>query len=110
MTTVVALRELTFVEEELGPPWAGELKALLREMHAAVDQARVAGATQREPTMRDRLVTRYAALLAAGVAQTPQPPPAVPSPRRRGRRKQSPARNLPDRHWTHAHEALCFLY
>ena len=103
------LRELTFVEEELQQGWAGQLKALLREMHAAVEQARAAGATQLERAVRDRFVARYAALLAEGVAQNPQPPPPVERPRRRGRRKQSPVRNLLDRLWTFQHEALAFL-
>lgn len=101
------LRELTFVEEELHQPWAGQLKGLLRQMHAAVEYARAAGATQREPAARDRFLARYEALLADGVAQNPQPPP--PAPRRRGRRKQSPVRNLLDRLWAFEHEVLAFL-
>src|SRR5262249_56357968 len=32
------LRELTFLEEELHQAWAGQLKALLREMPATLDQ------------------------------------------------------------------------
>ena len=104
------LRELTCVEEELGQAWAGQLKALLREMHAAVEQARAAGASHLERAVRARFVARYTALLADGVAQNPQPPPAsAGGPRRRGRRKQSPARNLLDRLWTFQHETLAFL-
>jgi hypothetical protein len=78
-------------------------------MHVAVEQTRAAGATALEPATRDRFVARDEALLAAGVAQNPQPPPPTLSPRRRGRRKQSPARNLLDRLWTYEHEALAFL-
>jgi transposase len=37
------LRELTFLEEVYQQTWATELKALLREMKAAADQARAAG-------------------------------------------------------------------
>jgi transposase len=99
------LRELTFVAEELQQSWAGELKALLRAMHAAVEQARTAGATQLARALRPHFVARYEALLADGVAQNPQPPP----PRRRGRHKQSPVRNLLDRLWTYEHEVLAFL-
>lgn len=104
------LRELTFMEEELQQPWAGQLKTLLREMRTAVEHARAAGATQLERAVRDRFVARYAALLAEGVAQNPQPPPAgEDGQRRRGRRKQSPVRNLLDRLWTFEHEVLAFL-
>jgi transposase len=108
------LRELTFVEEELHQAWAGHLKALLREMRTAVDHARAVGANQLEPQVRARFVARYETLLAEGVAQHPQPPPSAPPPgadgkRRRGRRKQSPVRNLLDRLWAYEHEALAFL-
>jgi transposase len=101
------LRELTFVEEELQQAWAGCLKALLREMRTAVEQARSAGATHLERAVRDDFIARYEALLGDGLAQNPQPPP-LGAPRR-GRRKQSPVRNLLDRLWTYEHEALRFL-
>lgn len=104
------LRELTFVEEDLHQPWAGQLKGLLREMHTTVEQARAAGAPQLERMVRERFVARYEAVLADGVAQNPQPPPmGQDGQRRRGRRKQSPVRNLLDRLWTYEDEALRFL-
>ena len=102
------LRELTFLEEELHQPWAGQLKHLLREMHSAVEQARAAGLTQLPTAQRAGFRSRYEALLGAGVAANPQPPPSA-APRRRGRRKQSPARNLLDRLWTYEDEVLLFL-
>ena len=101
------LRELTFVHEELQQAWAGQLKDLLRQMRSAVEQARSAGATALEPSVRDDFVARYEALLGEGLANNPQPPPAGTP--RRGRSKQSPARNLLDRLWTYEHEALRFL-
>ena len=101
------LRELTFVEEELRQEWAGELKRLLREMRTAVKQARAAGAMHLEHVAREDFIARYEALLGDGLAHNPQPPPAGPP--RRGRRKQSPVRNLLDRLWTYEHEALRFL-
>ena len=102
------LRELTFVHEELQQAWAGQLKALLRA-HA---HGRGAGSLQREPPassppVRDDFIARYEALLGDGLAQNPLPPPVGPP--RRGRRKQSPVRNLLDRLWTYQHEALRFL-
>ena len=104
------LRELTFVEEELHQPWAGQLKALLREMHTTVEQARAAGATQLPTAQRDALRARYEALLGVGLAANPRPPPAAADAApRRGRPKQSPVRNLLDRLWTYEDEALLFL-
>src|SRR5215813_4640617 len=103
------LRELTFVEEELHQPWAGQLKALLREMHTTVEQARAAGATQLPAPLRDALRARYEALLGQGVAANPRPPPSADAAPRRGRPKQRPVRNLLDRLWTYEDEALLFL-
>jgi transposase len=101
------LRELTCVEEELRQEWAGKLKRLLRAMRTAVEQARAAGATRLERRVRDDFVARDEALLGEGLAQNPLPPPVAQA--HRGRRKQSPARNLLDRLWTYEHEALLFL-
>lgn len=103
------LRELTFVEEELQQPWAGHLKTLLREMKAAVAAAQAAGGTSLPPSQRHTLHSRYAALLLAGLAANPPPPPLPPGVRRRGRRKQSPARNLLERLWLGQAEVLGFL-
>lgn len=101
------LRELTFLEEELQQAWAGKLKELLRQMRTTVEHTRSAGDTCLEPAVRDDFIARYEALLGEGLAQNPLPPPHGPP--RRGRRKQSPARNLLDRLWTYEHEALRFL-
>jgi transposase len=76
-------------------------------MRAAVEEARLAAMPRLDGMVRTRLVARYEALLGAGLAQYPQPPPA--GKRHRGRRKQSPVRNLLDRVWTSEEEALRFL-
>ena len=101
------LRELTFVHEQYGQPWAKDLKDLLREMKASTDRARTAGAGHLPQGERDRLVARYEDFLAAGLAANP-PPPAR-APRHRGRIKQSPARNLLERLWLGREEVLAFL-
>jgi transposase len=100
------LRELTFLEEQDQQPWATELKALLREMKAAVDVARAAGLRVLASTSRRAFVTRYRELLAAGHAANP--PPAR-RPRQRGRVKQTPVRNLLERLWLGQEEVLAFL-
>jgi transposase len=97
------LRELTFLEEEYQQVWAKELKALLREMKAAVEQARADGLRSLPTAVRAALVIRYRALLAAGHAANPPP---ERRPHQRGRGKQSPARNLLERLWLGQEEVL----
>jgi len=101
------LRELTFLEEQYQQSWATELKRLLRQMKAATDQARQQGQRQLEAATRDAFVVRFDALLAAGLAANPPPDRG---PRRRGRRKQTPARNLLERLLLGKEQVLAFLH
>ncbi len=100
------LRELTFLEEQYQQTWAKELKTLLREMKATVEQARADGLRSLPTAVRAALVTRSRALLAAGHGANP--PPAR-RPHQRGRVKQSPARNRLERLWLGQDEVLAFL-
>jgi len=98
------LRELTAVAEQPGQTWATALRAVLLAMKAQVAQAGVAaGGT------RDDFVVRYRTLLADGYAANP-PPERLPGGPRRGRLKQSKARNLLDRLTAHEAEVLAFLH
>lgn len=100
------LRELTFVEEQYQQSWAKDLKALLLEMRTAIEQTRAQGHARLPASQRDALVARYERLLALGLAANPPPPH---DPRRRGRIKQSPARNLLERLWLGQAQVLAFL-
>jgi transposase len=100
------LRELTFLEEAYQQTWATELKALLRAMKTAADQARGAGRARLPAAQRADFVARYEALLAGGRAANPPP---VRRPGQRGRLKQSPARNLLDRLTLGQEQVLAFL-
>lgn len=100
------LRELTYREEQYRQAWATDMKALLHEMHAATDAARAQGASQLAANQHAAFVARYEALLASGLAANP-PPPRHPG--QRGRRKQSPARNLLARLWLGQAQVLAFL-
>ncbi len=101
------LRELIFLHEQLHQAWAGQMKELLLDMKAAVEQARADGRQRLHFLEMQDWKTRYAALLEEGYqANPPDPPPAAG---RRGRRKQSPARNLLDRLSTHQDAVLAFL-
>jgi transposase len=103
------LRELTFLDEQYEQRWAKDLKGLLLEMKAATQQARCAGQRQLAAAGRDAFVARYDALVAAGLAANPAHPPPHQGTRRRGRIKQSPARNLLERLWLGREQVLAFL-
>jgi transposase len=107
------LRELTFVEEELGQTWAREMKELLLSMKAEVEQAKAAGQYQLEIPALARFLRRYDELLTQGYLANPPPPAprkSEHSKRTPGRAKQSPARNLLDRFALKKQAVLCFLH
>jgi transposase len=101
------LRELTYLYEEQQQDWAGRMKTLLLDIKAAVEQARTEGRSSLHPLEVADWKAQYAALLEEGYrANPPDPPPEVG---KRGRRKQSAARNLLDRLSTHQEAVLLFL-
>lgn len=101
------LRELTFLEEEHQQDWAGRLKTLLLDIKAAVEQARAQGHSCLPAQEVADWKAQYAALLAQGYRTNPPDPP--PEAGKRGRRKQSAARNLLDRLSTYQEAVLRFL-
>lgn len=101
------LRDLTFLHEEQHQDWAGQMKTLLLDIKTAVEQARALGLTSLHPLEVADWKAQYGALLAEGYrANPPDPPPKVG---KKGRRKQSAARNLLDRLSTHQEAVLLFL-
>jgi transposase len=101
------LRELTFLDEEQHQDWAGRMKTLLLDIKAAVEQARAEGRTSLHPLEVADWKAQYAALLEEGYRANPPDPPAEAG--KRGRRKQSAARNLLDRLSQHQEAVLLFL-
>ena len=101
------LRELTFLEEERQQAWASEMKELLLESKAAVEQARAEGRSSLHPLEVADWKARYQARLSEGYLANPPDPP--PKTGKKGRRKQSTARNLLDRLSKHQQAVLLFL-
>jgi transposase len=101
------LRELTFLDEEQRQDWAGRMKTLLLDIKAAVEQARAEGRTSLHPLEVADWKAQYTVLLEEGYRANPPDPP--PEAGKRGRRKQSAARNLLDRLSTHQEAVLLFL-
>ncbi len=68
------LRELTFVHEQYQQGWAKEMKELLLEIKAQVEQARSEGKAVLPRAMRQQYEERYQHLVEQGIAANPPPP------------------------------------
>lgn len=100
------LRELTFLAEEQGAAWAADLKTLLLDMKEATEQARERGERRLGSLEVVDWEAQFLAILDEGDQAHPR---ALAPPGKRGRTKQSTARNLLDRLRKHQNAFLCFL-
>ena len=88
--------------------WAKTLIDHLLAIKAAVETTRTAGRAALPAEDLDRFHKRYRRSVEAGSAQNPLTESSV-GPTRRGRRKQSKARNLLDRFQNHSDNILAFM-
>jgi len=100
-------RELDFLEERHPQKWVTELSDLIMEIKAAVDTAKEKSKTKLSPNKLADFSARYDALLKQGFKKNPSPETEVPA--RRGRPKQSAAKNLLDRLRDHKEAVLAFM-
>ena len=101
------LRELQFVQEQYQQSWAADMAQLLRTIKAEVE-ATPAPAMSLPPERLTYFAEEYDKLLTQGLAANP--PPTEPQPKKRGRPKQSPPKNLLDRLQKHKSGVLAFMY
>jgi transposase len=101
------LRELIFLWEQQAQKWAKAMIDHLLAIKEAVATASVAGLTALPPADQERFLKGYERIVKAGYAQNPVTTPH--GPKRRGRRKQSKARNLLDRFRDHPDSVLAFM-
>ena len=101
-------RELVFIEEQYEQTWADEMSALLVEIKKAVEQAKQQDQIALTDQQRVDFEARYNHLIVQGFDANPLPP--EPPVKKRGRKKQSKARNLLDRLQSHKREVLAFMY
>lgn len=100
------LRELIGLHEDTGQAWAQQLITLLLNMKTAVAAAHAAGHSALPARQRAGFEAAYTRFVNAGLGANPPPPPTD----KRGRPKQTPARNLLDRLVTHRGAILTFLH
>jgi transposase len=99
------LRELTYVEEQLGQSWAKDLKDVLLEIKRAVDTAQEHGVAELSTDGKREFERRYDEILAAGLTANPPPRPTG----KRGRPKRGKAGSLVDRLRQHKGATLAFM-
>jgi transposase len=104
------LRELLFLQERDQQPWTENLAKLLLEIKQAVDAAKQTGQTALPPEQIADYERRYRELLEAGFRANPPAVLETGSPKRRGKPKQTPARNLLGRLDKHQLAVLAFMY
>jgi len=102
------LRDCTYLAEQEQQAWAAEMADHLLAMHHAAQQWRLRGASCVPRLERDEWVTHYFEILVSGYAAQP-PPLEAKASKRRGRQKQSAAKNLLDDLLQRADQVLAFL-
>jgi len=101
------LRELLFIHERYQQPWAEDMLKLILEIKQAVECAQQNHLATLSPDQIGDFETRYGVLIGQGLEANPPDPPV---PRKRGRVKQSPAKNLVDHLHKHQRAVLAFMY
>lgn len=104
------LRELEFLQERYPQAWEPGLVDLLLDIKQAVEASKLAKAGHLTSVQIQGFEERYDALLQQGVRANPLPEPVKDQPKKRGRPKRSPPRNLLDRFREHKEAVLAFMY
>jgi transposase len=102
------LRELTYLVEQEKQDWAKSMIALLLEAKKA-SESTSENCLSKDSVELASILHRYDALIQAGLARNIPPPEESPKKKKRGRPKQSKAKNLLDRLGDFKENVLAFL-
>ena len=102
------LRELLGIAEEDGQKWPNDMIDLLLEIKKTAKERRSIDSWL-DPAEVERFEVRYNQIIQMGLLENPSP--KTPDlPKKRGRKKQTPAKNLLDRLSKYWREVLAFMY
>ena len=101
------LRELQFITDQYEQSWAADMAALLCDIKQEVDESEET-AHSLSPDRLAHFDAEYDAILQRGFEANPAPEPLAV--KQRGRKKQSPPKNLLDRLQKHKDGTLAFMY
>ena len=104
------LRELRFIAERYEQPWAEGMMTLLTTIKALVDSVKVDGQGALNALQLTGFKVVYQALLADGFKANPPPKVSEDIPKKPGRTKQSPPKNLLDRLKRYEAAVLAFMH
>ena len=104
------LRELRFILDHYGQWWAYQLSVLLVTILYQVQAANADGQTVLPDDQLQAFEARYTEILEQGFAANPIPTPPPDAPKKRGRPKRSPPRNLLERLKAQQASVLGFMY
>ena len=103
------LRELKFIQERYQQSWAFDMEKLLLEIKKTVEETQLPADHLSAQPIAD-LEARYDAIVTLGLQANLLPEPAAPIPKKRGKQKQHPAKNLLDHFQTRKCGVLAFMY
>ena len=104
------LRRLKFLEERYPQEWVKPMIDLLLKIKSTVDQAKKNKETELTETQLTDFEKEFDRLVGEGFKANPLREPDESIPKKRGRVKQTPARNLLETFNTHKDFVLAFMY
>lgn len=104
------IRELRGINENYKQPWAKEMRQMLLNVNTMVNEYKNTGKSCLPDKEIKKFSEQYDAILNAGVTQIPVMNSMSTKPKKRGRIKQHPAKNLHDRLANQKMETLRFMY
>ena len=99
------LRELRFIHEQYEQEWAQDMAKLLVDIKKKIKATELSELSETELRQFEK---RYDELLVQGLRDNP--PPIISLPKKRGRKKQSPPKNLLDRLKQFKSQTLAFMH